>query len=54
MWEKSIQIFTMTKYQKKFSMYLPVGNTVYRSGKNYYSEVFLEEWKYISKGRKDD
>ena len=54
MWEKSIQIFTMTKYQKKFSMNLPVGNTVYRSGKIYYSEVFLEEWKYISKVKKDD
>ena len=33
-------------------MYLPGGDTVYRSSKNYYSEVFLEEWKYISKGKK--
>ena len=42
MWGKSMQMFTIIKYQKKFSMYLPVGNTVYSQVKTTTLKCF---WK---------
>ena len=33
---------------------MPIGNSVFRTGKNYYPQVFLEECKYVIKEKKMD
>ena len=35
-------------------MHLPIGNfdSVFRTGKNYFPQVFLEECKYVAKEKK--
>ena len=47
--EKSTQISTIKKYQRKFSIYLPVIliNSVLRTGKYYYPRLFSEDYKYL-------
>ena len=49
--EKSTQIFTIIKHQKKIlnTFFL---NSVFRTCKNYYPQVFLEEDKYVAKEKK--
>ena len=52
--EKSAQIFTITKYQKKaFSCLSEILiNSVFRIGKNYFPQVFLQECKYVVKKKR--
>ena len=54
--EKSTQIFTMIKKPKEGSqcIYLSVIliDSVYRTGKNYYPQVFFEECKYVVEEKK--
>ena len=46
--EKSTQIFTMIKYQKKTLNVLSISiGSIYKKDKNYYPQVFLEEFKYV-------
>ena len=49
--EKSTQIFTLIKIPKEGSQFIWLSviwiDSVFRTGKNYYSQVFLEECKYI-------
>ena len=55
MMEKSAQIFTIIKYQRRFSMhFLSVIflGFVFRTGKNYYLQVSLEGCKYFVKEKK--
>ena len=47
--ETLTQMFTVIKYQKKYLSVILI-DSVYRTGKNYYPQVFLEECKYIVKG----
>ena len=50
--DKSTQIFTIINYQKKvliISLSVILISSVFRTGKNYYSKVFLEECKYVFK-----
>ena len=51
--EKSTQIFIIIKYQKKIEDLIRLSviliDSVFRTGKNYYPEVFLEECKYVVK-----
>ena len=53
--EESIQIFTIIKYQKKvlnvFCLSVIFIDSVYRK-KKLFPQVFLEEYKYVAKGRK--
>ena len=53
--EKSTQIFTIIKYQKKslgvFCLSVILIDSVYKKDKNYYRQVFLEECKYVVKKR---
>ena len=53
--EKSTQIFVIIKYQKKvLSLCLSVIliDSVFRTGKNHYPQVFLERCKYVVKEKK--
>ena len=50
--EKSALIFMEIKYQKKILIVLILIDSVFRRGKNYYTQVFLEECKYIVKEKK--
>ena len=53
--EKSTQIFTIIKYQKKvlfICLSVILINSVLRTCKNYYAQVFLEECKYVAKEKK--
>ena len=53
--EKPTQIFMVIKYQKKvFNVFVWVTliDSVYRTGKNYYPRVFLEECKYVVQEKK--
>ena len=49
--EKSTQIFTLIKIPKEGSQFIWLSviwiDSFFRTGKNYYSQVFLEECKYI-------
>ena len=53
--EKSTQISMTIKVPKEGSQYicLPVIliDSVFRTGKSYYPQVFLEGWKYVVKGK---
>ena len=41
------------KEDSKFiSLSVILTNSVYRTGKNYYPQVFIEECKYVAKGKK--
>ena len=55
--EKSTQIFTINKIPKEDSQCICLSviliNSVFRTGNNYYPQVFLEECKYIVKEKKD-
>ena len=35
-----------------FTIYLPINNSVFRTGKNFYPQVFLKECKYVVKEKK--
>ena len=52
-----IQISTIIKWQKKKGwcccLLIILLNYVYRRTKNYYSQVFLEEYKYVVKENKN-
>ena len=54
--EKSTQIFTIIKYQKKTSQCICLSviliNSVYSKDKNYHPRAFLEECKYVFKRNK--
>ena len=53
--EKPTQFFMVIKYQKKvFNVFVWVTliDSVYRTGKNYYPQVFLEECKYVVQEKK--
>ena len=63
--EQSTQITTTIKYQKKIlNIFVPkedsqyicltviLIDSVFRTGKNYYLQVFLEECKYVVKEKK--
>ena len=54
--EKSTQIFTVIKYQKKGSQFICLSvfliDSVFNTGKNYYPQVFLEECKNVVKEKK--
>ena len=54
--EKSTQNFTIIKFQKKvlslFCLSVILINSVFRTGKNYDPQVFLEECKYVFKEKK--
>ena len=54
--EKSTQIFTVIKYQKKGSQFICLSvfliDSVFNAGKNYYPQVFLEECKNVVKEKK--
>ena len=56
MMEKSTQISTIIKYQKKvlnlFFLSVLLIDSVFRAGKSYYPEVPLEECKYVVKEKK--
>ena len=51
--EKSIQIFIMIKCQKQGSHCICLSvrliDSIFKMGESYYSQVFLEECKYIVK-----
>ena len=47
-------MFTIIKYQERFSMYLFISNFdqfFFRTGKNYL-QLFLEQFKYVVKEKK--
>ena len=52
--ETSTQIFTVMIYQKssQFVCLSVIINFIFRAGKNCYPPVFLDECKYIVKGKK--
>ena len=53
--EKSTHIFTIIKYQKKaqcICLSVILIDSVYKKDKNYYPQVFLEEFKYVVKEKK--
>ena len=54
--EKSTQIFTVIKYQKNGFHFICLSVTlidsVSKTGKNYYSQVLLEECKYVVREKK--
>ena len=61
--ETLAQTFVVIKYQQKVLMYLSIGNFdqfSFRIVKNYYPQVFLEEWQkkekkiYLQKTRKKE
>ena len=50
--EKSAQISTIINVKRRFLMYflsVILIDSVFRTSKNYYPQVFLEEYKYIVK-----
>ena len=51
--EKSTHIFTIIKYQKKvLNLSVILIDYVFRIGKNYYPQVFLNECKFVAKEKK--
>ena len=51
--ETSKQIFTIIKHQKKIlNLSVVLIDSVFRTGKNFDPQVFLEECKYVVKGKK--
>ena len=53
--EKSTQTFTIIKCQGRFSIYLFISiliDSVFRTGKNFYPQMFLKECKYVFKEKK--
>ena len=54
--EKSTKIFYNNKIPKEASQYVCLSviliDSVYRKDKDYYPEVFLEEYKYVAKKQK--
>ena len=51
--ETSKQIFTIIKYQKKIlNLLVVLIDSVFRTGKNFDPQVFLEECKYVVRGKK--
>ena len=51
--ETSKQIFTIIKHQKKIlNLSVVLIDSVFRTGKNFDPQVFLEECKYVAKGKK--
>ena len=54
--EKSTQIFYNNKIPREGSRFIGLSviliDSVFRTGKNYYRQVFLEQFKYIVKEKK--
>ena len=51
--QKSVQIFTIIKYQKEDSQFIFLSvvliNSVFRADKNYYPEEFVDKCNYLVK-----
>ena len=54
--KKSTQIFTILKYKKKNYQFICLSviliDSVFRTDKNYYPQMFWEECKYVAKEKK--